>query len=565
MKFILVVTLVIIGVALQVAGTYLNGLPTSRIAKNLSNHEPIDFDYIKTIVILMVVFVVFYFLAKFFAGYLLTEIVQSAMFTMRKEIQEKLNRLPVSYFDKQKQGDVLSRITNDVDTLSNALQQSFISFVNAILMIAMSAVMMLYIHAMMGIIALLSIPASLLLAKFLIKKSQPSFNAQQKTLAEMNAYVQENLTGFSVLKLYGREKEVVKGFKEINDRLTTVGFRANFLSGLMNTFANFLTYYFVYIFTVVLGVQFIFAGTLLVGQLQSFLYYIYSVSTPIGQMTQLTAVLQSAFAASGRLFEFLDEQEEVAETLFTPLEVVRGEIEFEDVSFRYKADVPLIEHLNLKVPAGSMVAIVGPTGAGKTTMINLLERFYDVTDGSLKLDGIDVRNISRSHLRQQFGMVLQDSWLYEDTIRENIRFGKLVATDEEVENAGRLANVDAFIQQLPQGYDTLINAEANNLSIGQKQLLTIARAILSDPKILILDEATSSVDTRMEKLIQEAMNTLLHERTSFVIAHRLSTIRNADMIVVMNHGKIVEQGKHEELLAKNGFYAELYHSQFVEE
>ena len=544
---------------------YVSGLPTTEVAKNLAQGEPLNFDYIKKTLVWIFLVGLGYGVSQFLSGILITNVVQSAMKDLRQEITRKINRLPVSYFDKNQQGDVLSRVTNDVDAVSGAMQQALIGIFNAILSISIAIGMMFYINATMAWLAILMIPASLIISKIVVSKSQAHFNKMQNALGELNGYVQETMTGFSVLKVYGREKEALEGFKKTNHKLQYYGFRAAFISGLMMPLVS-LTAYLSYIVVAVVGGFYVMSGAIVVGQLQAFIQYIWQISQPMGNITQLSSVLQSASASAKRVFEILDEPEEPQNTVnLTVPETVRGEVTFENVDFSYSPDKPLIENLNFTVKAGQTVAIVGPTGAGKTTLINLLMRFYDVSAGAIKIDGLDTKQMDRSDVRALFGMVLQDAWLYEGTIADNIRFGKLDATEYEVVDAAKTANVDHFIRTMPEGYDMFINSEGDNVSLGQKQLLTIARAVISDPKILILDEATSSVDTRLEALIQKAMDKVMENRTSFVIAHRLSTIRDADLILVMDKGSIIEQGNHLELLAKDGFYANLYNSQFSEE
>ncbi|MGK0550937.1 multidrug efflux ABC transporter subunit EfrB [Enterococcus faecalis] len=565
LTFFLVILFTVLTVAFNAALPYVSGLPTTEISRNIAAGETLNFAYIIKCLIWILVVGLGYCLAQFLSGFLMTNVVQQSMRDLRRDIDEKINRLPVSYFDKNQQGNILSRVTNDVDAVSNALQQSFINIVSAVLGIIMAISMMFYINPMMAVISVIMIPLSIFISRTIVKISQKYFQGMQNALGELNGYVQENMTGFSVLKLYGREKETLTGFKKVNHNLNAFGFKASFISGLMLPLVQ-MTAYGTYIGMAVLGSYYVITGAIVVGQLQAFIQYIWQVSQPMGNITQLSAALQSASAATTRVFEILDEPEEPLNEHDLPLpEQIHGTVEFENVSFSYDPAKPLIRNLNFKVEAGQMVAIVGPTGAGKTTLINLLMRFYDVTDGAIKIDGTDTKKMKRSDVRSVFGMVLQDAWLYQGTIADNIRFGKLDATDYEVVDAAKTANVDHFIRTMPDGYEMEINAEGDNVSLGQKQLLTIARAIISDPRILILDEATSSVDTRLEALIQKAMDRVMEGRTSFVIAHRLSTIREADLILVMNQGEIIEKGTHNELLAQGGFYEKLYNSQFAED
>lgn len=564
-KFIFVMLLVVATVGFNTALPYVTGLPTTEISRNISNGDPINFAYIKQTVIAIVLIGIGYGGSQLAAGLLMTGVVQSSMKDLRKDISHKINRLPVSYFDTHQQGNVFSRVTNDVDVVSGALQQSLVQLVNAFLSIVLSVSMMFYINVYMALAAVLMIPASYFISRFVISKSQKYFNGMQNSLGEMNGFVQEHMTGFNVIKLFGREHETSENFRKVNRSVKENGFKAQFISGLMMPLVQ-STAYLTYIVIAVFGSLNVLSGVIVVGQLQAFIQYIWQVSQPMGNITQLSAMLQSASASSRRVFEVLDEEEEKASENEVALPAyVQGDVEFDHVYFSYKQNEPLIEDLNLSVKAGQTVAIVGPTGAGKTTIINLLMRFYDVDDGAIKIDGIDTKEMNRSDVRSLFGMVLQDAWLYGGTIADNIRFGKLDATDYEVVDAAKTANVDHFIRTIPEGYDMEIASEGDNVSLGQKQLLTIARAIISDPEILILDEATSSVDTRLEALIQRAMDQVMKGRTSFVIAHRLSTIRDADLILVMDHGSIIEQGTHDTLLAKNGFYAELYNSQFADQ
>jgi ATP-binding cassette subfamily B multidrug efflux pump len=564
-SFILVLLFTVATVGFNAALPYVTGLPMTEISRNIAAGESLNFDYIFVCLIWITVVGVGYCFSQLMSGLLITNVVQSAMRDLRQDIDEKINRLPVSYFDKNQQGNILSRVTNDVDAVSGAMQQALIGIVNAFLGIIMAVSMMFYINTFMALISLIMIPASLIISRTIVRKSQKDFQGMQNSLGELNGYVQENMTGFSVLKVYGREQQTLEGFKKINHQLRYYGFRSAFVSGLMMPLVQ-MTAYFTYIAMALMGSFYVMSGVIVVGQLQAFIQYIWQVSQPMGNITQLSSVLQSASAASKRVFEILDEPEEPENQQDIPLPAeVHGNVQFEQVGFAYDPKKPLIKDLNFEVKAGQTVAIVGPTGAGKTTLINLLMRFYDVNEGAIKIDGIDTKKMARSDVRSLFGMVLQDAWLYEGTIGDNIRFGKLDATDYEVVDAAKTANVDHFIRTMPDGYEMEINSEGDNVSLGQKQLLTIARAVISNPKILILDEATSSVDTRLEALIQKAMDKVMEGRTSFVIAHRLSTIREADLILVMDQGSIIEKGNHETLLAAGGFYSQLYHSQFSEE
>ncbi len=548
---------------------YIIGLAITELGKNvvaIYNGVPgagINYEYLIWILLLYFGRALMFQVTTLFSQRLITKVVQQSMMDLRADLDQKINRLPVSFFDRQSLGDILSRVTNDVDSISNALQQSLLQIVNAILGITFALSMLLFISWRLTIIALIMIPLSYVISKKITNISQPYFRMQAKHLGELNGFVQENLTGFSVIKLYGKEDDSLDEFKKINGSLQNAGFKAAFISGLMNPFTALVSNG-GYILIAVIGVLEAFAGTMTIGNVQAAAQYVWQINQPISMITQLSAIIQSATAATQRIFEFLNE-DEMEEYDVQPLpSTIRGDISFENISFSYEDGQPLIKNFDVDVKSGDTVAIVGPTGAGKTTMINLLMRFYDVGAGAIKLDGHDIRSFSRQDYRSQFGMVLQDAWLYQDTISENIRFGNLAASDEAVISAAESANVDHFIQTLGEGYETVINQEASNISLGQKQLLTIARTFIADPKVLILDEATSSVDTRLEALIQAAMAKIMDGRTTFVIAHRLSTIRNADIILVMDQGEIIEQGKHDELLAQKGFYHDLYNSQFQE-
>lgn len=521
----------------------------------------INTTYIAIILVLYFIRGFGYEIGSYGSNFFMTKAVQKTIHDLRRDLSEKINKIPVSYFDSQQFGNVLGRFTSDVETVSNALQQSFLQIINAFVTIFAVMFMVFYLNWKLALIVVAIIPINYFSAKFILKKSQPYFKKQADTLGDMNGFVQENLSGFNVIKLYGREEISSEEFRDITENLQEVGFKASFISGIMMPVLSAISDM-AYLLIAMLSALQVLAGALTIGNMQAFVQYVWQISQPVQTITQLASILQSAKSSLERIFEVLDEPEEAAEVKEQLTHDLSGQVTFEDVSFQYTPDKPLIRNFNLDVKPGEMVAIVGPTGAGKTTLINLLMRFYDVTGGSIKIDGHDIRNLSRQEYRKQFGMVLQDAWLYEATIKENLRFGNLDATDEEIVEAAKAANVDHFIRTLPGGYNMEMNQESSNVSLGQKQLLTIARALLADPKILILDEATSSVDTRLELLIQKAMEKLMHGRTSFVIAHRLSTIQDADKILVLNDGQIVEQGNHESLLAAKGFYYDLYNSQF---
>ncbi|WP_035053457.1 ABC transporter ATP-binding protein [Carnobacterium pleistocenium] len=570
-SFLSAIALTVVCMIVNALQPYIIGLAVTELGKNVAdmlNNVPnagVNFSYLRTIVAISLAMAGIYQITLYLSSYIMTNVVQNTMRDLRNKIEEKINRLPVSYFDRNQQGNILSRVTNDVDSISNAMQQSLIQMANSFMGIVFAVTMMFYLSVPLALVIIFTIPLSFMISKAIIKKSQPYFKGQQESLGAMNGHVQESFSGFTEIKLYGKERDKLEEFKEINANLTDHGFKAAFISGTMNPLVGFVSNL-AYFGVAVGGGFLVIAGSLSLGNLQAFTQYIWQVNQPISQITQLSGVIQSAAAAIDRVFEILDEPEELLNKTEYPLPAtVEGYVTFEQVSFGYDREKPLITDLNVSVKKGQTVAVVGPTGAGKTTLINLLMRFYDVDKGTIKIDGIDTKSMSRQDVRSLFGMVLQDAWVYSGTIAENIRFGKLDATDEEVIEAAKTANVDHFIRTLPEGYNMKLNKEASNVSLGQKQLLTIARAIISDPKILILDEATSSVDTRLESLIQKAMKKVMEGRTSFVIAHRLSTIRDSDLILVMDQGQIIEQGTHEELLEKGAFYEKLYNSQFSEE
>lgn len=557
----------ILSVVMSVVEPFVLGLAITELTNNLLDMAKgvagaqINVSYVGWVMILYFVRAIFYEIGSYYSNYFMTNAVQATIRDLRDELSHKINRIPVSYFDKHQFGDLLGRFTSDVEAVSNALQQSFLQVINAVFTLVLVIVMVLVLNLQLGIIVVVSIPITYLSARFIVKKSQPYFKQQADALGAMNGFVQENLTGFNILKLYVREESSQEDFRQITQNLQKVGFKASFISGLMMPVLNVISDL-TYLLLALLGGLQVIAGRLTVGNMQAFVQYVWQINQPIQNLTQLAGQLQSAKSSLDRIFQVLDEADEVNDETEKLDQDLTGQVSFKDVDFQYVADKPLIRNFNLEVKPGEMVAIVGPTGAGKTTLINLLMRFYDVTKGAITVDGHDIRHLSRQDYRKQFGMVLQDAWLYEGTIKENLRFGNLQATDEEIVEAAKAANVDHFIRTLPGGYNMEMNQESSNISLGQKQLLTIARALLANPKILILDEATSSVDTRLELLIQKAMKTLMQGRTSFVIAHRLSTIQEADKILVLKDGQIIEQGNHESLLADKGFYYDLYQSQF---
>lgn len=496
-------------------------------------------------------------------GWVMSGVSQRVTYNLRREISQKINRMPLRYFDKQTFGEVLSRVTNDVDTVSQSLNQSLSQIVTSVVTIIGILIMMLSINVLLTVVSLIILPLSFGLLGGIMKKSQAYFKGQQDSLGHLNGHVEEMYGGHTVMRVFNGEKQSVDKFEKINTKLYVNGWKAQFFSGLMFPVVNFVGNL-GYVGVAVLGGYLAVQGKIKIGDIQAFIQYVQQFNQPIAQTANIANVMQSTIAASERVFEFLNEEEEILESSSPVIfEGVKGEVEFENVIFGYDPEKVIIKGFNAKIKPGQRVAIVGPTGAGKTTMVNLLMRFYDVDKGAIKVDGVDIRDIKRSDLRKMFGMVLQDTWLFNGTVRENIEYGNKMASDEEMISASKAAHVDHFVHSLPDGYDMQLNEEADNISQGEKQLLTIARAMLANPPILILDEATSSVDTRTEVLIQKAMENLLKGRTSFIIAHRLSTIRDADLILVMRDGNIVEQGNHSELMKNEGFYASLYNSQFA--
>ena len=563
---VFVIIFAIGGTIFSIAGPKILGKATTEIFTGLvskvSGGDGIDFTKVGKILIGVLSLYCVSAVLSFVQGYIMTGISQKMTYRLRKEISEKINRMPMDYFDKMTHGEILSRITNDIDTLGQSLNQSATQVITSITTIIGVLVMMLSISPLMTVIALLILPVSMGLISVIVKHSQKFFKSQQEYLGHINGQVEEVYGGHNIVKAFNKEEDIIRTFDETNDVLYQSAWKSQFLSGMMMPVMQFVGNL-GYVAVSILGGYLAIKKTIEVGDIQSFIQYVRNFTQPIQQVAQVANMLQSTAAASERVFEFLDEKEE-DQTVSNPVSVegLEGRVEFDHVHFGYNPDHIIINDFNAKVEPGQKIAIVGPTGAGKTTMIKLLMRFYDVNSGSIKVDGHDLKDFNRSELRQMFGMVLQDTWLFNGTIEDNIRYGKLDATHEEVVEAAKAAHVNRFVQTLPSGYNMVLNEEASNVSQGQKQLLTIARAILADPKILILDEATSSVDTRTEVRIQKAMDNLMKGRTSFIIAHRLSTIRDADLILVMKDGDIVEQGSHEQLLAQNGFYADLYNSQF---
>ncbi|MCC6804603.1 MAG: ABC transporter ATP-binding protein [Anaerolineae bacterium] len=568
-KIALVIVLIfaIASTIFTIVGPKVLGLATTRlfegvIAQIAGTGTGIDFAYIGNIILILVGLYLLSALFSYIQGWVMAGISQKVTYNLRRDISEKINKLPLKYFDKTNQGEVLSRVTNDVDTISQTLNQSLSQIVTSVVSMIGVLVMMLSISWQMTLVALIMIPLSFGIIAAVIGKSQKYFKEQQDYLGHVNGHVEEMYGAHNVMKAFNGEEQSVARFDTYNDTLYSSAWKSQFLSGLLFPVMGFVGNL-GYVGVSILGGYLVINGTITVGDVQAFIQYVRSFTQPISQIANISNVLQQTAAAAERVFQFLAEPEEITESTSPVKEaVVAGNVEFDRVQFGYDPEKVIIRNFSASVKPGQKIAIVGPTGAGKTTMVKLLMRFYDVNSGAIRIDGYDIRDFTRHDLREMFGMVLQDAWLYSGTIMENIRYGRLDATDEEVIAAAQAAHVDHFVRTLPDGYNTVLNEEASNVSQGQKQLLTIARAILADPPMLILDEATSSVDTRTEVLIQKAMDNLMHNRTSFIIAHRLSTIRNADLILVMRDGDIVEQGSHTELLAQDGFYADLYNSQF---
>ncbi|MBP2001895.1 ATP-binding cassette subfamily B protein [Paenibacillus shirakamiensis] len=579
-QIILVILMAVLSTIFSIVSPKIMGKATTELLTGFigkMKHVPgahIDFDYIWQIIMILIGLYLLSSLFTYIQQFLMAGVSQKTVYDLRRDVNDKLGRLPLKYFDSRTNGEILSRAVNDVDNISTTLQQSLTQLITSVLTIIGVLVMMLTISPWLTLIALVSLPLSFLGIKAIAGRSQKHFIGQQRNLGELNGHVEEMYTGHKIIKAFGHEDKSIEKFDEINERLYESGWKAQFISGMIMPVMSFIGNISYVLISVIGGIM-VTKNTITIGDIQAFIQYVRQFTMPITQTANIANIIQSTVASAERVFELLDEEEEVPEARIAngiqaratdaPNVDVRGNVAFEHVKFGYKEGQTLIEDMNINVKQGQTIAIVGPTGAGKTTLINLLMRFYELNAGRITIDGNDITQLTRAHLRGMFGMVLQDTWLFNGTIRDNIAYGRIGASEEEVVDAAKTAFADHFIRTLPEGYDTILNEEASNISQGQKQLLTIARAILADPAILILDEATSSVDTRTEVLIQKAMNELMQGRTSFVIAHRLSTIRDADLILVMNHGTVIEQGTHHELLMEQGFYADLYNSQFSTE
>ncbi len=566
LAIVVVLVFAIASTVFSIVGPKILGQATTKlfegVVAQIAGTGSVDFVYIGNIILLLAVLYVISAIFSYIQGWVMSGVSMKVTYRFRRDIAEKINRMPLKYFDGTNHGEVLSRITNDVDTVSQTLNQSLTQIVTSVTTLIGVFIMMLTISWVMTLVALVMIPLSFGIIALVISKSQKFFKEQQDYLGHVNGHIEEMYSGHNVVKAFNGEAKSVEKFDVYNSTLYGTAWKSQFLSGLLMPILSFVGNL-NYVAVAIIGGYLAIRGSIAIGDIQAFIQYVRLFTQPIAQIANVSNILQQTAAAAERVFEFMDEEEEVADTANgLATEKIEGSVEFKDVHFGYNPDKIIINDFSAKVKPGQKIAIVGPTGAGKTTMVKLLMRFYDVNSGAILIDGHDIREFTRQDLRSMFGMVLQDAWLYNTTIMENIRYGRLDATDEDVIEAAKAAHVDHFVRTLPDGYQMVLDEEAGNVSQGQKQLLTIARAILADPKILILDEATSSVDTRTEVLIQKAMDNLMHNRTSFIIAHRLSTIRNADLILVMRDGDIVEQGSHLELLAAGGFYADLYNSQF---
>lgn len=563
----------ILGTVFNIVGPKILGLATTKLFEGLAakfqaiaTHQPvpgIDFQYIATVLLILLGLYIISSVFMYIQQYVMAGVAQNTIYKLRKQVDEKLSRLPLKYFDSRPHGEILSRAVNDMDNLSTTLQQSVTQLITSVVTLLGVVVMMFTISWLLSLIVLATLPLSMFIVTGVAKRSQNYFRQQQRSLGQLNGHVEEMYTGHKIVKAFGHEHKAIADFNELNEQLYDSGWRAQFVSGIIMPLMRFVGNL-GYVFVAVGGGILVTQRAISIGDVQAFIQYAQQFTQPITMLANITNVIQSAMASAERIFELLDEEEQVPETEDAiAIESPEGAVAFQHVRFGYKEDNILMEDMNIEVQPGQMIAIVGPTGAGKTTLVNLLMRFYEVNDGQILVDGVDITRIKRGNLRRTFGMVLQDTWLFHGTIRDNIAYGREGVTEEEIMRAAKAAYADHFIRTLPEGYGTILNEDATNISQGQKQLLTIARAFLADPEILILDEATSSVDTRTEMQIQKAMVELMKGRTNFVIAHRLSTIRDADMILVMNHGTIIEKGTHEGLLAARGFYADLYNSQFT--
>ncbi|MCY8352004.1 ABC transporter ATP-binding protein/permease [Bacillus haynesii] len=564
-QLVLVVFAAILATLFNVISPKLLGDATSSLFASFTEGTGVQFGFLGRITMILAGLYLLSALFTFLQHYLMAGVAQKTIYEMRQEVNEKLTRLPLKYYDKHSHGDTLSRAVNDIDNINTSLQQALTQMITSVITIVGIIVMMLLISPVLTLVVFITVPLSMLAVRFIASFSQKHFGAQQKELGDINGHVEEMFTGHQEVKAFGHEEKAIQQFDEVNERLYQSGWKAQFISGLMMPMMTFIGNL-GYVFVSITGGIFVLNGTLLIGGVQAFIQYTQQFSQPLVQAAGIANTIQSAIASAERVFSLLDEEEETEETPASiDTGILKGDVSFERVAFGYDENVPVIRDLSLHAKEGQTIAIVGPTGAGKTTIINLLMRFYELNKGSIKVGGTDISELSREQARSMFAMVLQDTWLFNGTIRENIAYGREGATDEDIIRAAKAAYADDFIRTLPDGYDTVLGEDAQNISQGQRQLLTIARAILADPKILILDEATSSVDTRTEMNIQKAMSKLMANRTSFVIAHRLSTIKDADLILVMKNGNIIEKGSHEELLRENGFYADLYNSQFSRE
>lgn len=571
-RLVIVLVAAILGTVFNIVGPKILGLATTRLFDGLlakfqaiQHGQPapaIDFGYIGTVLLILLGLYIISALFMFIQQYLMAGVAQRTVYQLRKEVDEKLSRLPLKYFDGRTHGEILSRAVNDMDNISTTLQQSVTQLITSLVTLIGVLVMMLTISWELSLIVLVTLPLSLVVVMGIAKRSQNYFRKQQRSLGDLNGHIEEMYTGHKIVKAFGHEGKAIAQFDEFNEKLYDAGWKAQYVSGIIMPLMRFVGNI-GYVFVAVVGGIMVTQRAISIGDVQAFIQYSQQFTQPITMLANIANVIQSSLASAERIFELLDEEEQVPEAVDAiALEAPQGAVEFQHVRFGYSEENILMEDMNINVKPGQMIAIVGPTGAGKTTLVNLLMRFYEVNGGRILVDGIDITQLKRGDLRRTFGMVLQDTWLFQGTIRDNIAYGREDASEEEIVRASKAAYADHFIRTLPEGYNMVLNEEATNISSGQRQLLTIARAFLADPEILILDEATSSVDTRTELLIQRAMSELMKGRTSFVIAHRLSTIRDAELILVMNHGTIIETGTHEELLAQHGFYADLYNSQF---